>query len=292
MRDCQLRSFIAAAELGSFSKAARALYITPASFIQQINLLESTVGFKLFVRRTTGVALTDAGERFLTAARSIIDIYDRAVDEGRQCAEEADRVLRIGCAPEEMPPFLPSLCAAFTEDNPRAQVEFVTFPYAGQCDGVAAGLMDIAFLPETFDPLPKDLRFVALYRDPYYACLSPNHRLAHRDSISLDDLEKETLYIEKVYESETSNHEMIKALTSQGRHVAIDTTPFTRSMPMDILMHGGIIPIPLRYLDVAVPPLTAVPLDIPEATYGIVCMRNHRSLVDEFIQLARRMLAG
>lgn len=69
MNDRQLSSFIETAKLGSFSKAASVLFISPAALIQQINLLERDLGFPLFNRTNHGVTLTENGVHFLTSAK-------------------------------------------------------------------------------------------------------------------------------------------------------------------------------------------------------------------------------
>lgn len=53
MNDKWLKSFLAIAETGSITSAARELYITPQALLQQLNLLESAAGFKLFHRNST-----------------------------------------------------------------------------------------------------------------------------------------------------------------------------------------------------------------------------------------------
>ena len=58
MYNRQLDVFVKAAELGSFSKAAEALYITPSAVIQQVNGLEERLGVKLFDRSRRGIVLT------------------------------------------------------------------------------------------------------------------------------------------------------------------------------------------------------------------------------------------
>ena len=57
-----IESFIETAKAGSFTKAARALYIAPSSLIQQIDLLEQRLGIVLFERGHRGIKLTEAGE--------------------------------------------------------------------------------------------------------------------------------------------------------------------------------------------------------------------------------------
>ena len=48
----QLETFLHAADAGSFNKAAAERYITPTAVIKQINLLEESLGVKLFDRST------------------------------------------------------------------------------------------------------------------------------------------------------------------------------------------------------------------------------------------------
>ena len=62
MYNKQLDALIAAADDGSFSKAARRLFISPAALIQQVNLLEAHLGITVFQRTPRGVALAPAGE--------------------------------------------------------------------------------------------------------------------------------------------------------------------------------------------------------------------------------------
>lgn len=50
----QLETFLYAADAGSFNKAAAERYITPTAVIEQINLLEESLGVKLFDRSTAG----------------------------------------------------------------------------------------------------------------------------------------------------------------------------------------------------------------------------------------------
>ena len=81
MYNHQLDAFIAASELGSFSKAAKALFITPAALIQQVNLLEERSGVRLFERSRTGVALTAAGESLYKDAVDIAPLLPSSVRE-------------------------------------------------------------------------------------------------------------------------------------------------------------------------------------------------------------------
>lgn len=287
MKDYQLRSFIAAAELGSFNKAAQSLYIAPSSFIQQINLLEASVGFKLFHRRATGAVLTEAGRGFLAAARSIIETYDEAVAQGRKIENEEQSTLKIGCAPEETPPFLRALYDSFAAQRPETQVTFVDSPYAQQLRDVEEENVDIVFLPESGIPLPPDLQFIPLYKDRYLLCMAPGHRLASYDLIAPEDLAGERIFIESVYRNEAANHWLIDYLESHSLEAILDDTPFSHALIMSLYMSGGVLPVPSRYVSAAAPPLTAVPFAVPESTFGLVYSRKGNPLASYFASHAQ-----
>lgn len=72
MYNPQLETFIKVADAGSFNKAAEESYITPTAVIKQINLLESSLGVKLFERTHRGLILTKAGRPLYQDSKYII----------------------------------------------------------------------------------------------------------------------------------------------------------------------------------------------------------------------------
>ena len=84
MYNPQLNAFIKVADSGSFSKAAEAMYISAPAIIQQINLLETSCGFKLFLRSNHGVKLTPAGRSLYKDAKTIIRLsQEQGAEVGR-----------------------------------------------------------------------------------------------------------------------------------------------------------------------------------------------------------------
>ena len=86
----QLRYLVAIAEHGSFSKAAEKVFVAQSALSQQIALLEAEVGTPLFDRSRKGAQLSEAGQRFLPHAVSIL----------RQVQEAARSARQDGSAPE------------------------------------------------------------------------------------------------------------------------------------------------------------------------------------------------
>ena len=68
----QLRHFIAAAEAGSFSAAAKSLYISHSTFCRSVAALEDELGVRLFERSSRDFRLTEAGEALLPQAQSLL----------------------------------------------------------------------------------------------------------------------------------------------------------------------------------------------------------------------------
>ncbi|MBR2639153.1 MAG: LysR family transcriptional regulator, partial [Oscillospiraceae bacterium] len=64
MFDEYLKTFICAAECGSFAKAAEALFLSPNAVKKRIGCLEESLGFLLFERNLKGIRLTPAGKSF------------------------------------------------------------------------------------------------------------------------------------------------------------------------------------------------------------------------------------
>lgn len=76
----QMLAFKAVAELGSFTEAANHLNISQSAVSHQIARLEKLIGFRLFVRNSKAVTLTDAGERFYSIAAKPLNDLMRGIE--------------------------------------------------------------------------------------------------------------------------------------------------------------------------------------------------------------------
>ena len=84
MYNHQLDTFIVVADSGSFNKAAEALFISPPAVIKQINLLEDSLGVRLFTRTHRGLQLTKAGQSVYEDARYIIAYCRESVERAKK----------------------------------------------------------------------------------------------------------------------------------------------------------------------------------------------------------------
>ena len=73
-----LETFSKAAELSSFTGAAKALGLTQAAVSQRVQALEKSLGKRLFQRRGGRVLLTEAGKTLYDYAQRILDLHREA----------------------------------------------------------------------------------------------------------------------------------------------------------------------------------------------------------------------
>ena len=95
MYNHHLDTFICAADAGSFSKAAEALFVSPNAVMKQINLLESHLDTRLFLRDNRGLTLTPAGELVYREAKAMIRRSNKVLAQARALTERGG-VIRVG----------------------------------------------------------------------------------------------------------------------------------------------------------------------------------------------------
>src|SRR6202030_3534775 len=91
-----LRYFVAVADAGSLTVAARKLHTSQPSLSRQIRDLEDEVGAQLLTRRARGIELTPAGRAFLEHARSALSQVEAATGAARRVAHPAKPCFSIG----------------------------------------------------------------------------------------------------------------------------------------------------------------------------------------------------
>lgn len=95
----QFEALVAVVEHGGIRAAARALNVSQAAVTKSMRLLEDEAGTPLLIRRTRGVALTEAGLRLLSRARMITRQVALAREDLRQANGADAGTLRVGITP-------------------------------------------------------------------------------------------------------------------------------------------------------------------------------------------------
>lgn len=185
----QLRSFVAVAETGNFTRASERVHISQPSLSQQIINLESEVGHKLFHRLGRKAVLTEAGNAFLDRARRILFEVENAAKELSD-HPALDRRITVGAVPTIMPYILAPLIARCRETLPNLIVHAREDFRADLVRGVVEGELDLALVTQPV----KDVRISVepFLTEPLLLVVGKGHRFASRAEIHVSDIAEET----------------------------------------------------------------------------------------------------
>ena len=195
----QLETFLRVADAGSFNKAASERFITPTAVIKQINLLEESLGVKLFDRTHRGLVLTDAGKSMYQDAKYIIQYCKDSVARAKSTVK-TEEVIRIGTSPITPSSVLMELWPKVRKQYPNMKFQLVPFENTpenareilknlGQNIDVVAGIFDETLLEV------RQCAGIELRKEPICCAVSLEHPLAEKKILTLQDLEGENLLL-------------------------------------------------------------------------------------------------
>ena len=136
-----LKSFIAIAETGTFSRAADTVGRTQSALSLQIKKLEESLGCELFARTSRKVTLTEQGEIFLGYAKRIVQLQWEVYSRLKEPDIEGE--IRLGTPEDFATHYLPEVLALFRKHHPRIQLNVSCDLTLNLVDGFHRGEFDI-----------------------------------------------------------------------------------------------------------------------------------------------------
>lgn len=124
-----LRTFVAIAETGSFTRAASAVFRTPSAVSMQIKKLEEILGVAVFTRDPRTVSLTNEGEMLMGYARRLLALNREAVS--KFILPDISGVVRVGSPDDYGERVLPNVLRRFAQTHPSVAVD-VTIDMSSQ----------------------------------------------------------------------------------------------------------------------------------------------------------------
>ena len=185
MHAAVLRYFEAVAEEGSIRRASERLHISPSAVDRQILKLEDHLGTPLFERRPNGMRLTDAGQLVLHHARTTLHDFARLRGDIDNLRGTVSGEVTIATLDSLTVHFLPEAVARFISVHPAVQTRVIALDPVETMHSVAQGNADLGL---TFSPARR--RGISLLADvpsPMCAIMPPDHELATRESVTLDE---------------------------------------------------------------------------------------------------------
>jgi len=118
-------AFLAVAETGSLSAAARALQTTQPTVGRQIKALETQLGMRLFQRNARGLSLTDMGARLVPSARTMRDAANAISLAAAGQTTQLAGTVRVTASVAASVYHLPAIIAQIREAEPQIEIELV-----------------------------------------------------------------------------------------------------------------------------------------------------------------------
>jgi DNA-binding transcriptional LysR family regulator len=188
----QLRYFVAVAEEGNISRAAKRIFLTQPALSRQIKALEEEIGQCLLERQAHSIRLTPIGEALLREARELLEHAAQVLERVRAAGSGVR--LRVGYAPSLAAGTLSAAVANFTQAHPNARVELFDLATRELLAWLESDKLDVAVTVGQ-EGEKRGLLWTSLARAPWQLAVNRAHRLANRSLITPAEIAREPLLV-------------------------------------------------------------------------------------------------
>jgi DNA-binding transcriptional LysR family regulator len=211
-----LDTFSKAAELGSFTSAARALRLSQSAVSLRIQALEKRLGKPLFQRKGGRVLLTEAGQRLYDYAQQILELHREALRDitGHKTPATGELFLAASSIPGEH--LLPALLSVFGAKYPHIRVHATVSDSMAVMAQVERGEVSLGLVGRKSEN--PQLEFRHLASDRLVLVVPVGHAWAKRKKVSLKHLSGQPLILREG--GSGSRHCFEKSLEKAGKSLA------------------------------------------------------------------------
>lgn len=163
---------------GSFTSAAKKLYVSQPSLSQIIKTAENNLGAPIFDRSTDPITLTPAGQLYVNAAKEILTISNNLTKQIEELSNEEFGKLRIGVSVQRGMELLPYIYPRFKKRFPHVELELHEQGSAAMEQNLLEGTVGIALL--TTSPKHDELVYDLIQREDLILIVNKNCKLAKK----------------------------------------------------------------------------------------------------------------
>ena len=279
----QIEMFGKVAELGSFSKAAEVLYITPSAVIQQMNHLEREMDCKLLVRTKQGVTLTEAGEILYRGCQEVMRLSADIRRQITMLKEQSNREMLVGTSFLFKCRLLYELWVRYEQDHPGNQMRIVDIERE-------EGLLSKIDLMESLHfgiRWQREWNFLELCKMPLVCAVPKNHPLAGQKFLRYEDMRGQTLVT-----LSTGVSEQLDQLREEASHHGVqvrETKRYDMSTQSMCIVNQYLLQIPICWQDIYSDMVT-LPCEWEYTLpYGLFYKKEASRLVQEFIGFTEKV---
>ena len=185
-----LEHFVAVADAGSMTLAARRLHVSQPTLSRQIRVLERSLGVQLFDRIGRRIVLAADGRELLARSRRLLTEAESFRERAAALGGGKGGILRVGATPQFLEASMPQVLALYQRQHPDVEIRLVEDGAGPLIRGVEQGDLHLAIGALRFI---ESLDSALLYPLRVLAVMSRQHRLASRRTLAVSDVLRDVL---------------------------------------------------------------------------------------------------
>lgn len=159
----QLEAFVQVSESGSFSKAAKELFLTQPTISANISSLEKELNVRLFIRNTKEVSLSDDGKDLYRYAKQITDLEKAIEERFYMDSDDGKHVITIAASTIPAQYLLPKVLMCYRERYPKEQIKIMETDSSEVVTQVVDHMVDVGFTGTVLEK--KHCKYIPFYKD-------------------------------------------------------------------------------------------------------------------------------
>lgn len=159
----QLEAFVQVSESGSFSKAAKELFLTQPTISAHISSLEKELNVRLFIRNTKEVSLSDDGKDLYRYAKQITDIEKAIEERFYMDSDDGKHFITIAASTIPAQYLLPKVLMCYRERYPKEQIKIMETDSSEVVTQVVDHMVDVGFTGTVLEK--KHCKYIPFYKD-------------------------------------------------------------------------------------------------------------------------------
>ena len=201
MIDSKIYSLLKVAETGSFTRAAEQLSMTQPAVSQHVRALETDLSARIFDRSSNELHITHEGEIVLKYAKRMLALYNNM---RRDLEKEKSQIasLTVGITHTAESNAIAEALAKYVKSHEGVTIKIITGTIGNLHDMLCNYELDFAVVEGKMND--ASLHYMMLDTDSLVLAVSPNHRLAKQNMVTIRELKKEKLIL-RLPDSNTRN---------------------------------------------------------------------------------------
>ena len=159
----QLEAFVQVSESGSFSKAAKELFLTQPTISAHISSLEKELNVRLFTRNTKEVSLSDDGKDLYRYAKQITDLEKAIEERFYMDSDDGKHFITIAASTIPAQYLLPKVLMCYRERYPKEQIKIMETDSSEVVTQVVDHMVDVGFTGTVLEK--KHCKYIPFYKD-------------------------------------------------------------------------------------------------------------------------------